>query len=206
MCSQIAYQGVSPYGWQTAGNMLAVISALIAATLYGNIGIKVLYDNVLVEFFNAPSLLSRRGKFIWACIVPIYWSIAFIIAAAVPDFFGLVSITAAICFVQFTYTFPPLLAFGYLVQRNAMQPGEGYDPVTGTVTRQDRGIKRWVRGFFAKAWYINIWNLLYAGGALSVSGLGAYAACEALMMAFQNPQINAFSCRSPLNLTPGSTT
>lgn len=186
--------------------MLAVISALIAATLYGNIGIKVLYDNVLVEFFNAPSLLTKRGKWIWAGIVPIYWTIAFIIAAAVPDFFGLVSITAAICFVQFTYTFPPLLAFGYLVQRNAMQLGEGYDPVTGVVTRHDRGVKRWVRGFFAKAWYVNAWNVLYTLGALSVSGLGAYAACMALKEAFQNPQINAFSCHSPLNLTPGSTT
>jgi hypothetical protein len=186
--------------------MLAVVSALIAATLYGNIGIKVLYDNVLVEFFNAPSLLTKRGKFLWAVIVPIYWSIAFIIAASIPDFFGLVSITAAVCFVQFTYTFPPLLAFGYLVQRNAMQPGEGYDSITGMVTRHDRGVKRWVRGCFAKSWYVNIWNLVYAGGALSVSGLGAYAACIALMDAFKNPQINAFSCRSPLNLTPGSTT
>ena len=34
----ISYQGVSLYGWQTAGNMLALISGLIAAGLYGNIG------------------------------------------------------------------------------------------------------------------------------------------------------------------------
>jgi len=44
----LAYQGVSPYGWQTAGNMLAVSSGLIAAGLYGNIGIKVLYNNLLM--------------------------------------------------------------------------------------------------------------------------------------------------------------
>lgn len=35
---QISYQGVSIYGWQTAGNMIALISGLIAAGLYGNIG------------------------------------------------------------------------------------------------------------------------------------------------------------------------
>ena len=35
---QVSYQGVSVYGWQTAGNMLAVCSGLIAAGLYGNIG------------------------------------------------------------------------------------------------------------------------------------------------------------------------
>jgi hypothetical protein len=37
---QVSYQGVSIYGRQTVGNMLAVLSGLIAAGLYGNIGIK----------------------------------------------------------------------------------------------------------------------------------------------------------------------
>ena len=45
---QLAYQGVSPYGWQVVGNMLAVLSGLIAAGLYGNIGIKVFYNNLLM--------------------------------------------------------------------------------------------------------------------------------------------------------------
>ncbi len=63
---------------------------------------------------------------------------------------------------------------------------------------------RFIRGFFAKAWYINVWHVLYAGGALAVSGLGAYAACMALMSAFQNPQINSFSCTSPLDLNAPS--
>lgn len=35
-----AYLGISNYGLSTAGNSLAIVSALIAATLYGNIGIK----------------------------------------------------------------------------------------------------------------------------------------------------------------------
>jgi hypothetical protein len=180
--------------------MLAVASGLIAATLYGNIGIKVLYNNVFIEFFNAPSLLTKKGKMLWACIVPFYWIIAFILAASIPDFFGLTNMTAAICFVQFTYSFPPIIAFGYLIQRNAMQPGEGFDPTTGQVIYHDRGLKRWIRGFFAKRWYLNVWHFIYAGGALAVSGLGAYAACESLIDAFKNPQINAFSCQSPLNL------
>jgi Amino acid permease len=45
---QVSYQGVSPYGWQATGNMLACLSGLIAAGLYGNIGIKVFYNNVLM--------------------------------------------------------------------------------------------------------------------------------------------------------------
>lgn len=35
-----SYLGISPYNWQTAGNVLAMASALIAAALYGNIGVK----------------------------------------------------------------------------------------------------------------------------------------------------------------------
>lgn len=47
---QISYQGVSIYGWQTAGNMIALVSGLIAAGLYGNIG----------EFYQRASY--RIGK------------------------------------------------------------------------------------------------------------------------------------------------
>jgi hypothetical protein len=79
--------------------MLAIASGLIAAALYGNIGIKVIYNNVLMEFFIAPSLLTQRGKLLWVLIVPIYWTIAFILAAAIPDFFGLTNIAAATCSV-----------------------------------------------------------------------------------------------------------
>jgi hypothetical protein len=179
--------------------MLAVVSGLIAAALYGNIGIKVVYNNILMEFFAAPSLVTPRGKILWALIVPLYWSIAFVVAAAIPDFFGLTNFIAAICSVQFTYSFPPILELGYLVQRNAMLEGEGFDPATGKDNRQDRGVKRFLRGFFAKAWYVDAWHILYAGGALSVAGLGSYAACVALMEAFQSPQIKAFSCLSPMD-------
>lgn len=35
-----SYLGVSGYTLQTVGNVLAMVSALIAAALYGNIGIK----------------------------------------------------------------------------------------------------------------------------------------------------------------------
>lgn len=35
-----SYLGISQYNFQTAGNVFAMVSALIAAALYGNIGIK----------------------------------------------------------------------------------------------------------------------------------------------------------------------
>ena len=200
---QISYQGVSVYAWQTVGNMLAVLSGLIAAGLYGNIGIKVFYQNVLMEFVKAPPLTTRKGKLFWAMIVPIWWSIAFIIAAAIPDYFGFVSIVSAVAVIQFSYSFPPILAVGYNIHRYAMESGvgDGFDPNTGEVVRSDSGVKRWVRGFSSGPWYLNVWHVVYAGGALATAGLGMYAACEGLIEAFKNPQVNAFSCRSPLDLS-----
>jgi hypothetical protein len=35
-----SYLGISKYSLQTAGNVFAMVSAVIAAALYGNIGIK----------------------------------------------------------------------------------------------------------------------------------------------------------------------
>lgn len=190
--------GLSPYGWQTACNILAVLSGIIAAVLYGNIGIKVIYNNILIEFFKFPPLTSRKGKYLWAAVVPVYWSIAFILSAAIPDFFGLTSLTAALFFVQFTYTFPALLGLGFIVQTEAMKGEAPFDPYTGEVQRRDSGIKRWIRGYFGKYWWACILLTVYALGGLVVSGLGSYSSIESLISAFESPQVNAFTCTSPL--------
>ena len=69
---QLAYQGVSPYAWQTVGNILAVLSGIIAAGLYGNIGIKVMYNQLLMDLFKFPPLNTPKGRIAWVVIVPIY--------------------------------------------------------------------------------------------------------------------------------------
>ena len=198
----LSYQGVSPYGWQVVGNMLAVTSGLIAAGLYGNIGIKVLYNNILMDLLRAPPLTTPAGKWLWAAIVPIYWSVAFVVAASIPNFFGLVSVVAAFCVVQLCYSFPPILAIGYAIHKDSMRDDEGFDATTGAIRRHDTGMRRWARGFWSRTWYINVWHVLYAIGALATAGLGAYAAIVSIIDAFKNPQLNAFTCQSPLNLTP----
>lgn len=166
------------YGFQTAGNMIAFCSGLIAAALYGNIGIKVLYNNVLMDLFSAPPLTTRPGKILYGIIVPIWWTIAYIIAAAIPDYFGFVSVISSAVLLEFTYCFPPMFALAYDIQLNAMVAGEGFDPQTGVLTRKDRGLTRWVRGFRRGKWWLNILHLLYAGGAWVTAGLGLYAAIE----------------------------
>lgn len=178
--------------------MLGVTSGVIAATLYGNIGIKVIYNNVLIDIFNFPPLTTKKGKLAWVVIVPLFWSVAFILAGAIPDFNGLTAFTAALFFVQFTYTFPALLGLGFFVQREAMRGDPPFDPATGQVHRQDSGIKRLIRGYMGRYWWLCILLTLYTLASLVVSGLGCYSAIESLIDAFKTPQVNAFVCRSPL--------
>ena len=58
----------SAYAWQTLGNAISFISGLIAALLYGNIGIKVFYASVLRDVFHMPPLDHKVGKYAWVVI------------------------------------------------------------------------------------------------------------------------------------------
>src|SRR6195952_3044827 len=82
-----AYQGIpdSAYAWQTLGNAITFITGIIAALLYGNIGVKVLYASVLRDLFHFPSLDQKAGKWVWVAVIPVYWGLAFIIAASIPQ-------------------------------------------------------------------------------------------------------------------------
>ena len=55
-----SYLGVGEYTLQTIGNSLAMASALIAAALYGNIGIKVLYNNICKCLLRCVVLHNAR--------------------------------------------------------------------------------------------------------------------------------------------------
>jgi hypothetical protein len=138
-------------------------------------------------------------------MIPIYWAIAFIIAASIPNFSGLTSVVAAFCILQFTYTFPPMLSVAYWIKRHAMKEGEGFNPQTGETTRTDGGIRRAIRGFFfpgffkSRNWYIMLFNVFYTMGALALAGLGAYSAIVTLMDAFQSSATTSFTCKSPLD-------
>jgi len=180
---QPSYQGVSVYGWQTVGNMITLIAALIAAGLYGNIGIKVLYNNILVDIFKAPLLVSKRGKIIYALIVPFWWGTAFVIAASIPDYFGFVAVISASMLLNLTYTLPPFFTLGMDIQKNAIRPelGEGFNPNTGQVMRSGTTIQRWKRGFVSGgplAVARNVWHIIYFLASLSMCGLGMYASID----------------------------
>ncbi|KAL9613542.1 MAG: hypothetical protein Q9167_001927 [Letrouitia subvulpina] len=191
------YQGVAPYDWQTVGNSLSLVSTLIAALLYGNIGIKVIYSNVLMELFKFPSLAVKSGKLIWVAIVPIYWGVAFVIAAAIPSFSNLQGLIAAACILQFSYTFPPLLMIGLQSQKDAIQDGEGFDPATGQTIRHDSGFSRWMRGF-RKSLFLNLWYMFFFLGSVVTAVLGIYSAIVGLIHAYAETAVSGFSCTNPI--------
>ncbi|KAK7906011.1 hypothetical protein LTR67_000736 [Exophiala xenobiotica] len=193
----VSYQGVSPYGWQTVGNIIGLITGLIAAVLYGNIGIKVLYNNLGRDLLKFPRLESKGGKWIFVFFVPIYWVLAWIAAQSVPQINSWIVLVGAGCILQFTYTFPPFMMMGFKVQRDAILPEETYDPATGQVRHVDSGVKRWIRGFKKELWW-NLFDLIYYLGSCVTCILGLYAAFTTMVDAYKSsPNLSAWRCESP---------
>jgi len=187
----------SAYAWQTLGNAISFISGLIAALLYGNIGIKVFYASVLRDVFRFPPLDHRVGKWTWVAIVPIYWGLAFVVAGAIPQIANLTAFVGAACILQFSYTFPPILIVGYNCQKDAILPEEHFDPTTGQVTnRVDSGLKRWMRGY-RKKFLLNTFDVMYFLAALGTAGLGIYASVIGMHETFSTTALTPFTCQNP---------
>ncbi|OTB03245.1 hypothetical protein M426DRAFT_322032 [Hypoxylon sp. CI-4A] len=193
-----AMQGIAAYGLQTAANIISLVSNLIGAVLYSNIGLKVVYIEVFHNLLGFPDLTTKTGKIWWAALVPVYWAVAFIVAAAVPQFSYIVGLVGALFILSFTYTFPAWLAMGYWIKKDAMiEEEERFDPATNTYNYVDSGWKRWMRGFMKKPFF-NLFNLFYFLGALVTCGLGCYSSIESLRQAFESNIATSLSCTPPL--------
>ncbi|GAA95231.1 hypothetical protein E5Q_01887 [Mixia osmundae IAM 14324] len=197
-----ANQGISGYVMQTITNMISLTAGIIAAALYGNIGIKLLYNNILVTFFKAPELHTKGGKMLWIPVVIAFWAGAFAIGSAIPAFSALSGIVAAFAILQFSYTFPIGLSVVYQIKRDAvMLPGgEGeFDPANPNPTKDTwRQMSRWKRAI-GHWWYIKAFNFIIFLACLAMTGLSAYSSIEAIIEAFSSGAITAFTCCSPVN-------
>ncbi|KAG1855713.1 transmembrane amino acid transporter protein-domain-containing protein [Suillus subalutaceus] len=173
-----ANQGISAYGLQTATNAISLTAGIIAAAMLGNIGIKVIYNNVFVEMFGFPQLTVTLGKYYFAISVIVYWSIAFVIGSSIPLFSDLSSLVAAVCIFQFTYTFPPFMILGYCMQLDATKGDGEFDINNPHAHRVDtwRDLSRWKRAFFTKNTFFHLWNFLLTLACLSCAILSAYSA------------------------------
>ncbi|WYZ38135.1 hypothetical protein EsH8_III_000049 [Colletotrichum jinshuiense] len=192
-------QGLSPYAWQTVTNVLSLFTGLIAAGLYGNIGMKVLYVELLQGALGAPALTESAGKALWAAVIPVYWATAFAVGAAVPQFSLVSGFIGALFILSFTYTLPALLGLGFWIRRDAMLPEEErFDPATGAYRYADGGLRRYWRGFMARPVF-NCWNFVYMLGGLVTTALGMYSSIEGLIDAFNGKsQAVSFGCASPV--------
>ncbi|KAI7164959.1 amino acid transporter-like protein, partial [Hortaea werneckii] len=208
---------IQPFGLQTAQNILALLTSFFAIFLYFStdvpycdlavkmltsgldIGMKTVYLEVFQEIFNFPAITTRKGQWCWYALGPVYWILAFVVAAAVPNLNGIVNLVGGLFGLNFTYSLPGIMFVGYLVQRGASLPGEGFDPVTGQTTRHDSGMKLWVRGY-KKHFFINTFTTLYFLAGLACSGMGTWAAIEGLIQVFGpgGTVATSFGCAVPV--------
>ena len=167
--------------------------------MYFNIGMKTVYLEVFQEVFNFPPISTKKGKILWYCLGPVYWALAFLIAAAVPNINGIVSLVGALFMINFTYSFPACIYLGWLVQKAAALPGEGFDPATRVTTRHDNGMKRWMRGW-KKTWYISTPTFVYILAGFACCGMGTWAAIEGLIAQFGpgGTVATSFGCPVPV--------
>ncbi|EJD50784.1 hypothetical protein AURDEDRAFT_135147 [Auricularia subglabra TFB-10046 SS5] len=181
----VSYQGISRFRFQTACNVIGMISGIIAAGLFGR--------------FNGPPLMSRKGRFIWSAMVLLYWSLAFVIVSAIPAIGALAGLVAAVCIMQFTYSFPPALMLGYEIIVDAMA-GETYSPGQGTSHRVDtwKEWSRWRRGLFGGRWYLKLAHLLLALAAFALAGLGMWGTGLSVKQALEFGAATSFGCQPPV--------
>ena len=138
----------------------------------------------------SSSVLQRRG--------PMYWVRALVIAMSVPQFGAFTNFIGGLFSLNFTYSFSGVMYAAYHIHEGARLPGEGYDPVTGVTTRHDGGIRRYIRGA-KKSWYITVPAIIYTGAGLATSGMGTWAAIEALKSAFGpgGSVLTSWTCTNP---------
>ena len=194
-----ANQGISHYGWQTATNIISLLSAIIAGGLYGNVGIKVFYTSFIQKVMNAPDLNTKKGRVVWTILVILYWGLAFVIASAIPEFSYLTSLVGSVCILQFTYTFPPIMQLGLDLQIAAMEGDGPYDPVNKVANRVDswKNLSRWVRAYKVN-WLRNTFHLMFFLASLATAGLGIYTSGEEFASSFADGVTTSFTCDSPV--------
>lgn len=143
----------------------------------------------------------------------------FIIASAIPNVSSLVVLVGAVCILQFTYTFPPVLWCAYLVHTDV-----GFDYARLSCEKTDPGnlqamegeaewqpgmainsnridtwkdMSRWKRGF-RKNLAFKLVLILAFFCSMALCGLGAYAGVEGIILTFAAAgHAPSFSCRAP---------
>ena len=174
----------------------------------------------------------------FAISVIIYWSLAFTISSSVPQFSNVSSLVASVCVFreslfalsfysvvdvpkkEFSYTFPPFMILGYVMQRTALSGDKPYNVNNPHDSRVDswRDWSRWTRACMSvilsmlSSWLIagllckvskytmfNLWNFIIAIACMTGAVLASYASIKSIITAFHDGHsTSSFSCRSPV--------
>lgn len=202
--SPVANQGINPYGLRLAGNILSIVSGMLAAALYGNVGLKVLYQGFGVPDLKFPQLTTTPGAILWGGLVIIYWGIAFVIGAAIPQVANLSALVGSLCILNFSYTLPAGFMLVLMIKEDAGAL-DTYNPETATVDRVDKwsDMSRWKRAVATGDWKRRagkaFLTIMFLGG-LCLCGIGLYGAITSMISAYggNSSSSKAFSC-SPAN-------
>lgn len=120
----------------------------------------------------------------------VYWSLAFVVGTAIPQVQTISSLVAAMCIMQFTYTFPPLLWAGFHMRLDAAR---------GDVGDTWLQPSRWVRGIMTGRWHYKVFNIVLSLASLSMACLGMYGSGKAIQAQFQSGgAATSFGCAPPI--------
>lgn len=202
--SNPANQGIQTYKLRLASNVLSLVSGVFAAALYGNVGLKVLYQGFGVPDLKFPVLTSKKGAVLWAGLVFIYWSVAYIIGAAIPQVSALSALVGSLCILNFSYTLPAGFMLTLMMREDAGQH-DTYHPETATIDRIDswKDGARWKRAITSGTWKrqtAKFFLLIMTLGGLCLCGIGLYGAIKSMIKTYSSASNagKAFGC-SPAN-------
>ncbi|ODV76729.1 uncharacterized protein CANTADRAFT_86508 [Suhomyces tanzawaensis NRRL Y-17324] len=183
-----ANQGISGYAMQTVTNVFNFVSAVIAAALYGNIAIKVIFNTCIEKTFHVIALSVQRV--IWTVSVVVYWALAFVIASAIPQFSALTSLVGAVCILQFTYTFPPLIKLIFDLRICDLEINQGTSTSWFNMKR--------IFNAYKPKFFLNTLHILFFLASLATAGLGIYSSAETLKESYSSGATTSFTCKSPI--------
>ena len=165
-------QGISNYAWQTAFNALGLFTGLVAAVLYSNVGMKVIYITVSQELLNAPPLTTRNGTIAWCMFATAFWWLAFMLAESIPQFSAFTSIVSALCIMQFTYVLPPFFQLLHELHQDQ--------------TWRDKLLRRW---------WLKLTDLILFLGSVAMTGLMLWSSISVLIRSVQTGSTQQFGCK-----------
>lgn len=196
-----AFQSMTSKGLQTAANVMSIIIYMLDGLLYGNVGMKIIYQGALVPECGFPELTSRKGAIIWGGITIVFWVVVFVIAAALPSISTLVDIIGAFCTLNFSYTLPLIFMLCFMWRLDSSKD-DIFDLATSSVTKRDSysNWSRWKRAATnggTKQSAVKLSLFLLSLASLACCGLCAYAAIEDGIEAWSGP-ISSFTCEAPV--------